>query len=46
VGHFSGVDYVSEQMEIDWMTQGELAQAIPPAYTEFIGRRIMEGLDG
>ena len=41
VGHFSGVAYAGEQMEIDWMTQAELAQAIPPAYTEFIGRRIM-----
>src|SRR4030095_12209717 len=25
-------------MEIDWMTQGELTEAIPPAYTERIGR--------
>ena len=41
VGHFSGVAYAGEQMEIDWMNQAELAQAIPPAYTEFIGRRIM-----
>ena len=45
VGHFSGVAYAGEQMEIDWMNQGELSQAIPPAYTEFIGLRIMEGLD-
>ena len=45
VGHFSGVAYAGEQMGIDWMNQGELAQAIPPAYTEFIGLRIMEVLD-
>ena len=27
-------------MGIDWMNRKELAQAIPPAYTEFIGRQL------
>jgi len=37
VGHFSGVWYAQEQMEIPWMGQKDLAQAIPPAYSEYIG---------
>lgn len=28
-------------MGIDWMNQGELTEAIPPAYTEFIGKHLM-----
>ena len=31
-------------MGIDWMTVREMAQAIPPAYTEFIGRQVMAAL--
>jgi DNA (cytosine-5)-methyltransferase 1 len=31
-------------MGIDWMTRTELAQAIPPAYTEWIGKQLMEVL--
>lgn len=30
-----------ESMGIDWMSRDELAQAIPPAYTEFIGRQLL-----
>jgi DNA (cytosine-5)-methyltransferase 1 len=44
VGHFSGVPYARKQMGIDWMTQGELAQAIPPTYTEYIGKHLLEHL--
>jgi DNA (cytosine-5)-methyltransferase 1 len=36
-GHFSGVPKAQQAMGgLDWMTQADLAQAIPPAYTEWI----------
>lgn len=31
-------------MGIDWMSRKELSQAIPPAYTEWIGRRLIKTL--
>lgn len=31
-------------MGIDWMTGDELSEAIPPAYTEFIGRYLLEAV--
>jgi len=31
-----------EAMGIDWMSGNELCEAIPPAYTKFIGRQVME----
>jgi DNA (cytosine-5)-methyltransferase 1 len=34
-----------EAMGIDWMTGAELSQAIPPAYTEFIGSQLIEHLE-
>lgn len=37
VGHFSNVAYARRVMDLPWMTQGELAQSIPPAFTEFMG---------
>lgn len=42
VGHFSNVDYARRVMGIDWMTGKELTQAIPPAYTKFLGEKLME----
>lgn len=40
-GHFSDVPYAQEAMEIDWLGQNDLSQAIPPVYTEYIGRLMM-----
>lgn len=43
-GHFSGVEEGQKAMGIDWLGQKELSQAIPPAYTEFLGNQIMRML--
>lgn len=37
---FYGVSKRCEAMKIDWMTGKELNEAVPPAYTEFIGRHL------
>jgi DNA (cytosine-5)-methyltransferase 1 len=37
VGNFSGVEEARLAMGIPWMTRDELGEAIPPAYTEYIG---------
>jgi DNA (cytosine-5)-methyltransferase 1 len=33
-----------EAMGIDWMSGRELAQAIPPVYTEYIGKYLLEAV--
>ena len=35
-----------EGMGIDWMTGKELAEAIPPAFTRFIGERLKAAMEG
>ena len=44
-GHFADVKTAGEYMGIDWMTRDQLSQAIPPAYTEFIGHQLMSYLE-
>ena len=44
VGHAKGWKIAAEAMAIDWMKREELTQAIPPAYTEYIGHALMRHL--
>ncbi len=39
------LDVQQAAMDIDWMTLPELSQAIPPAYTEHIGRQLIDHLE-
>lgn len=39
-----GISERRRAMGIDWMTGLELNEAIPPAYTEWLGRRLMEAI--
>jgi DNA (cytosine-5)-methyltransferase 1 len=40
----AGPDW-NEAMGIDWMTKNELIQAIPPSYTEYIGRHLIKKIN-
>jgi DNA (cytosine-5)-methyltransferase 1 len=41
-GHVSPIAVAKEAMGIDWMNRSELAESIPPAYTELIGGFLRE----
>lgn len=38
IGHYKSVKHAKDAYGIDWMVGRELAEAIPPAYTEYLGR--------
>lgn len=46
VGNFSGVEKAKTAMGIDWMARNEMSEAIPPAYTEHLGRQLVAHLKG
>lgn len=41
-GHVAPIAHAREVMGIDWMTRDELTESIPPVYTEFIGRQLLD----
>lgn len=43
-GHNFNASVAAKAMGIDWMNHDELAQAIPPAYTEWIGKQLLQPL--
>lgn len=44
-GPYVSADRWRQAMQIDWMTRDEIAQAVPPAYAEFLGRIALRHLD-
>lgn len=42
VGNYIGAAQAREAMGIDWMRRAEMAEAIPPAYTRYIGERLAD----
>jgi DNA (cytosine-5)-methyltransferase 1 len=40
----ANLEMASAAMAIDWMTWDEIREAIPPAYTEWIGRQLLPSL--
>lgn len=39
-GHVAPIAVARAAMGIDWMSRAELAESIPPAYTEYVGRQL------
>ena len=44
--HYTGeADEWAQAMQIDWMKAEDLAQAIPPAYTQYIGEQLLAAVN-
>lgn len=43
-GYMGGTRERKDAMGIDWMNTQELSQAIPPAYTEYIGQQLIKAI--
>lgn len=43
-GHIAPIKLAREIMDIDWTTREELAEAIPPYYTEYVGKQLLAAL--
>lgn len=43
--HNTTADEARDAMGIDWMTRDELSEAIPPAYTEWIGAHLLAAVE-
>lgn len=44
-GNAGGTEHWSAAMGIDWMTNDELCEAIPPSYTEHVGAQLLEAVE-
>lgn len=44
VGNFTGAALAREIMQMPWATRNELREAIPPAYTEYVGQRLLKAV--
>lgn len=45
-GHVAPVAHARKIMGIDWSTRDELVEAIPPVYTEHLGRQLIHAVTG
>jgi DNA (cytosine-5)-methyltransferase 1 len=44
VGNFTGVARAKEIMKIDWMNREGLRESIPPVYSEYLGKQLLQQL--
>jgi DNA (cytosine-5)-methyltransferase 1 len=44
-GHVHPIAHAREIMEIDWTNRDELGEAVPPYYTEYLGRYVMRAVN-